>query len=332
MRAVRDDVALGPVAARARRRRSRGACAPRRAPPRGGRSPPCRPRRPCGRARRRRGGRARSSRRSKIVPHARSCDHCVPAVEHGARCSSSRAERPGLGGQRVRSTSRGRAGARRRPARGTARASQRVGRLGEAHLAARSAWPARAEERRSGGPPRRTCPSAHRPQHDHEPPARSPAPARRACAAAPPPARGSTSGARCPVGTVSSSPAPSVRSSPSATKLIWPPLDLEVLVAVDRGRARRRARSRPRSTTKSAHDALAAGLLGRLHEHRLLPGERVPDDVAGVHRRGCSQAGWAVRCAAAIRSRTACSSPCRSSSTGSGSPFTIDSKKTLRSW
>ena len=43
-------------------------------------------------------------------------------------------------------------------------------------------------------------------------------------------------------------------------------------------------------------------------------------------------AGVCVRCAAAIRSRTASSSPARSSATGSGSPLTISSKNALRSW
>jgi len=42
-------------------------------------------------------------------------------------------------------------------------------------------------------------------------------------------------------------------------------------------------------------------------------------------------AGALKRCASAIRSRTACTSPSRSSSIGSGSPLTIDSKNTLRS-
>ena len=43
-------------------------------------------------------------------------------------------------------------------------------------------------------------------------------------------------------------------------------------------------------------------------------------------------AGVCVRCAAAIRSWTASSSPARSSATGSGSPLTISSKNALRSW
>src|SRR5205823_13537543 len=69
--------------------------------------------------------------------------------------------------------------------------------------------------------------------------------------------------------------------------------------------------------------ALAHGLAADIHHAR----------AAGlVDVREAVYAGTAERCAATIRSRTACSSPRRSRSTGSGSPFTIDSKKTLRSW
>jgi hypothetical protein len=43
-------------------------------------------------------------------------------------------------------------------------------------------------------------------------------------------------------------------------------------------------------------------------------------------------AGIAEDCAAAMRSRTACVSPERRSAIGSGSPLTMPSKNSLRSW
>src|SRR5436190_12466853 len=54
--------------------------------------------------------------------------------------------------------------------------------------------------------------------------------------------------------------------------------------------------------------------------------------AAAALASGVGQGVATESCAAAMRSRTACSSPWRSSSTGSGSPLTIPSKKSLRSW
>src|SRR4051794_8182324 len=75
-----------------------------------------------------------------------------------------------------------------------------------------------------------------------------------------------------------------------------------------------------------AGDGAALGdLLGADVHHPGAPGLVEVGEVA-------HQAGTAVRWAAAMRSRTACSSPARSSSTGSGSPLTMPSKNALRSW
>ena len=63
----------------------------------------------------------------------------------------------------------------------------------------------------------------------------------------------------------------------------------------------------------------------------VLSGSHPPFGPA-ARRRVAAYAGACVRCAAAIRSSTACSSPARISPIGSGSPLTIDSKKALRSW
>src|SRR2546422_5178360 len=81
--------------------------------------------------------------------------------------------------------------------------------------------------------------------------------------------------------------------------------------------------------------------LGGHPDHRSGHGTPLADGLAAyvdhprapvlVYVREAVYAGTAVRCAAAMRSRTACSSPAPSSSTGSGSPLTIDSKNTLRS-
>ncbi len=57
-------------------------------------------------------------------------------------------------------------------------------------------------------------------------------------------------------------------------------------------------------------------------------GFEVPHAQAQTVERRCSCSPWAR----AISSRTFCSRPSRSSSTGSGSPFTIPSKNCLRSW
>src|SRR3954467_5642772 len=83
------------------------------------------------------------------------------------------------------------------------------------------------------------------------------------------------------------------------------------------------------------------------HRLRLHPDDALGHGVAGgdvlaadVDHAGAArlvdvaQAGDGTVAAwtAAIRSRTACSSPWRRSSIGSGSPLTIVSKKSLRSW
>src|SRR5205085_30261 len=87
-----------------------------------------------------------------------------------------------------------------------------------------------------------------------------------------------------------------------------------------------------------------AGAVGPEDDERLAVLERQADVAQGralavvaaeagqLERGHGAQAGACVPCAAAIRSRTACSSPRRSSSTGSGSPLTMPSKNALRSW
>lgn len=58
----------------------------------------------------------------------------------------------------------------------------------------------------------------------------------------------------------------------------------------------------------------------------------IPEQPAAKGMLRYATASPALCRAASISSRTASSSPRRSSSTGSGSPLTIDSKKRLRSW
>jgi hypothetical protein len=77
------------------------------------------------------------------------------------------------------------------------------------------------------------------------------------------------------------SPAPSVRSSPSRRKVIRPDLQMlgavivHVLATGDKA---------ARFDGEVTDDAGAAALLGGLDEHRLLASQRVPHDVACVHR------------------------------------------------
>ena len=92
---------------------------------------------------------------------------------------------------------------------------------------------------------------------------------------------------------------------------------------------------------RHAHDgardrAPVRHLLGAHVDHPGAPGlVEVRQLPLGSHAPSVPPLAQACACvlwAAAIRSRTASSSPRRRSSTGSGSPFTIDSKKSLRSW
>ena len=122
------------------------------------------------------------------------------------------------------------------------------------------------------------------------------------------------------------SPVPPVvntRSTARADEVVQPVLDQREVVGDDLHR----------------HD-LAAGLLGgggELGAGEVLlltarDGGGDGEDGGADGARAYAVAGSCARWAAAISSRTAASSPARSSSIGSGSPLTMPSKNALRSW
>ena len=112
-----------------------------------------------------------------------------------------------------------------------------------------------------------------------------------------------------------------IRSQPSSTK--W--LRRSSISAKSSGTTSIETTSQPASSASAA----SAGPDSSSASRR----ETDVETVRTAVRRGQAvAAGVWVRWAAAMRSRTAASSPARSSSIGSGSPLTMPSKKTLRSW
>src|SRR5262249_42450543 len=104
---------------------------------------------------------------------------------------------------------------------------------------------------------------------------------------------------------------------------------------------------RAKQRREHAQQRRLAGAVGTEHHQRLPLRERQRDirqrlaltvvpsealELERVHPQALDTCGARSRCARAISSRTACSSPLRRSDTGSGSPPTIPSKNSLRSW